>query len=416
MPKQSMPAKQAKPGQGVSRAARRRRRNRQTQPITQPIPMGKRSNKVRTLDTITRDLARATINPKGGKSWLSCRLNPWSNIGSMSLLPDGSSDPRLVYDYYTYGDIAVSAAATGFNIGIFAALPWNAAVKVLSGKLTLTPMFTDGGVSASACSASASKWTPLNYTNSASAVHYPDKINTGFNPPQFISADKMRITSLGWRLTYTGPVSTAAGIVTVTSSPPACEPAFEKIRGKMNWSDAQGVVGGFVITSNASVMCLPITPPSAVAQKDAVMARPEKTLQGIVRKNTPIFNWQNWANSSMYMVSLNPGEDILNGDLNSLTTAKFDASGTYTNSSTSNMASVNLFDSDWDIPNINVSGCNADATYRLETWMCVEYVPLSNSVYYSVASKDMSGTIETVSKMEKIVNDKPVAEQSNAGA
>lgn len=335
-------------------------------------------------------------------------------MGSMALLPDGSSDPRVVYDYYSFSDIAVAAAGTSFNLNIVAGYPWNAAVKLNSGKLTVVPMLSDNlNVAASSLNSVTNRWCPCNFTVGAQSQYYLDKISS-INGQQIVTADRQRITSLGWRLTYTGPVSTAAGIVTVTSSPQGTEPMFPKNKGRIQWVDNNNSTGGVYDCGTGALNVVGIALPQSVPQKDAVMARPEKTLQGIVRKNSPIFKWLNWSNTGFWPIALDPGTDVLTGNVNCLVAGRFDPSGTYTFNSTTNTGSLNLFDEDWDIPTINVTGCNADATYRLETWMCMEYVPINNSVYYSLAKRDTTGTVETVSKLEKITNDKPVAETSTS--
>jgi len=151
---------------------------------------------------------------------------------------------------------------------------------------------------------------------------------------------------------------------------------------------------------------------AGVSSKDAVVSRPEATLQGIVRRNAPVFNWKEFSNSPLFLVNPITG-NMVDGPTDLLTASQYNAGGSYVSGdSTTKNGSINFWDSDWDVTTIAVTGINADATYRLDTWMCVEYVPTTDSAFYAVAKTVTAGSAETASQMDKHAIAAPVAAAS----
>jgi hypothetical protein len=258
---------------------------------------------------------------------------------------------------------------------------------------------------------------PTNFTLSSGPGAYADKVGSTVLTP-YINSDRVRVTSLGWRLTYTGPVATAAGLITVSSASPTVDDKIVKTRGKVSCTNAFAVAGGYYDTSTTdqAMLVMPYTLVAGTTTKDSIVARPEATLQGIVRRNAPVFSWKDFSNTPVFLVNPVTG-NMLDGALDLATASQYNAAGSMiSGDSTTKMGSINVWDTDWDVTTIAVSGINADATYRLDTWMCVEYVPTTDSAFYSVAKTVTAGSAETAALLEKHAISSPVASSANKSA
>jgi hypothetical protein len=352
-----------------------------------------------TLAKAERKMAKMTFDP-----WLGCRLAPWMNTGTSALLPDGVRDPRLAMDLYSYCNVSGLSAGTNFSFIVYPFYPWNAAIVVDSGKLSLG---TINAATAVVTVSAAYTQTPCNFTAAATSW-VDDPFAT--SSKTYVNADKGRVTSMGWRLLYTGPVNTCAGIVNVTSSPLTNDPTIPKVKGTISvqGSDLGGV--GSIGTATKSVNVIPMSPLGATSSKDMVTSRPEAGLKGIVRHSSSTFPWKEIWEQPVLLTQAAVGVDNVGGNVAAMNSSKYGTTGVYDAVAPTNFGTVQMIDDDWDQVRVSVTGPNTDASFRFETWQCIEFVPNVNSVLYGIANSDTKGSVEVASKLDMQANKSPVAE------
>lgn len=386
-----MQTKQSKAAKGANKPGPRKRRVGKS-PQGTPVPKPSLVTTSRTLATTQNSLRKLNASTEEGvRSWPMCRLQPWSG-GSGALLPDGSGDPRTVSDFYAFTDITIGAGMSGFSLATIPALPYNALFRHDSGSVTLNGSGfaggapnNNGGVFAVTYGATNTlPWVPINATKAASSLIWEDTLS-GMTK-SYIPSDKARVTSMGWRLLYTGPSSTCSGLVTVTSTTLRTDPSVPKTIGRITQAGANGSQGNIIDCSAKPVRILPINLSGAAlnAGKDTVVARPETTLKGVVRHSAPVYQWKDMAEQPMLMVQWRGGRNYLLDDMEASCASFVNAAGVaQPNWSTVANGGIYFIDEDWDSTNIQVSG--ASGSYRFETWMCVEYVPHTNTAYYDMS-------------------------------
>jgi len=350
--------------------------------------------------------------------WSSCRLTPWA-ASKGALLPDGSGDPRLVMDLYSYTDIYTTG--TGFMITTIPALPYTALFKSTSGKVTLggsniqtTTASTSGGMYAITYeSTTTDSWVPIAATKAASATAYEDTFYG--SAKSYVSADKARITSQGWRIMYTGPANSCSGTVTVSSSPVRTDAIVPKNKGKMNQMSATNVVGRSLDCGVTPLRVLPVRINDVInhSGKDTITARPEVGLHGVVRHQTPVYNWVEVQEQPIAMINATSGKNVLSDDMTATASTVMDSSDKFTLASTVINGTLNFWDDSWDAVTINVAGLQSGSSFRFEMWTCVEYVPVTNSSHYDVARIVTTADTRLVDQTNRAAAARPIAAPSS---
>lgn len=419
------PTNKSKP-KSAAGAPRARTRRSRTQAQGKPLMRPSNSAGARTTDQVQRALASMVVtstNKEQANAWTACRLSPWGSNAMAALLPDGSGDPRTVVDHYAYTDITIKEGQKAdFTIATLPTLPYNAALRVttdstvtVSGSNMIPQPPTDGGAynleftgsSAAPC------WVPINFTKAAILTNYNDN-PTGVANRVYIAADKARITSMGWRLIYTGPANACTGIVTVSSSPVRSDDPIDKSGGRITTFNASGGALTNINTGTNGVKVIPIRLKQLLGTtgKDSISARPEVTLKGLVRHSAPIYNWCDLQEQYSLMVNADSGVNLVTGDVVATMASAQGPSGILADQSTVLYGTINLIDDSWDSTLLQVSG--VVGSYRFETWQCVEYIPITESAFYDTAKKVSVANTQIIDQANKQAAQKPIAEKGTA--
>lgn len=370
-------------------------------------------------------VSRPIGNPSPAADWAMCRLSPWSGSRS-GLLPDGSGDPRAVVDFHAFTDITIKQGlTTSFNICTLPALPFNAYMFfptalnagdiTISGALydtTGTPTVGGGGFWSFNNSIASSSLVPINPTKASIPSAWSDTPSTD-DARSYIYADRARVTSFGWRLLYTGPVSTAQGVITVNSAPLKADPPVYKSVGRIQ-TYTTTALGGIIDCAASPVRILPTTPRTNALSsgKDNVTARPEANLHGIVRHNEPIYSWRDVYQQGLYLTQTMDGANQLGGTINSFFAGNYPANSVpVVNGGTCVFGTLNMYDQGWDTTTITCTGVTG--SYRFETWMCVEFVPAASSAYYDLARVVKEADTKVVDAVGKKAAQGPLATTAN---
>jgi len=228
----------------------------------------------------------------------------------------------------------------------------------------------------------------------------------------FITANKARISSMGWRLTYTGPAASCSGVITVNSNSLITDPMMLKLNNRIGNIIADGTVGANLDTTANPIKVVPTVPFYSQAYsssaKDTVTLRPEMGARGVVRHNAPQFNWSELYDQGFLLTVANDGANQMGGDLLNAVANAY-AVGPFTaNKGTVALGSLNFYDQDWDSVNIVLTGVTG--SFRFEQYTCVEYIPFTTSILRELATVTKAASPQTVAAVDKAVANKPVAE------
>lgn len=371
--------------QNGSKSARRARRRRPGVPAMQAAAGRQKTNgpnlsgAKRSPDTIIDQLSgRMSAVSLKRHPYLHCRSDPFGSSGR-SHIPDGSNDQFVIVDAYSVDNIAMSQAQSTFYIQTSSTLPSMAMVfgapstnLTVNGN-TVTPpaaIQPDGNVVASA-----------RYPICISSAY-----NLGIQPGNSIndpySSTKARLVSKGYRIVYTGPVNTCAGVITVTPND------YALALGELTTSSLPvPATGTFSLSiNNASNAVL-----STCASSSPFLSTDLTISTNAMNRETRTFR----PEEGVYLVPKHRSADFKIHPMTNLpfgVVANFSASTAstkaYTNMLTSNgtyAGGVIWYDNDWEDYLIQFSGINSDATFRIECITCFEYNPSASSVVAPLA-------------------------------
>jgi hypothetical protein len=379
-------------------------------------------HKSRTLNEVERAL-RLSTRPmpqaqKDADMWTACRLAPWNNQHG-ALIPDGTNDPRIAVDLYAYTDISVDKV-TSFNLATLPSLPYAAFIQpklagakyTLTGSNTVPPNSTGGGFYTSFTSGTPNNCaTPINFTKAAGQVTYADNPNLP-TKSMYITADKARITSMGWRLVYTGPASTCQGTVTVHANPLRNDDVFPKTVGTIQYYQADMTAANTQDTSAIPVKAYPFTniTLSNAYGKESIMARPEATLHGLCRRSQRVYNWKEISEQPYLLINTDTANNEINGPANATMTSTWLVGGSYGTVGTAKFGTVSLMDDDWDSTLIQLD--NVQGSFRFETWQCIEFIPVVESLAFDMARKLTTTNEAAIARANQLATMTPLASVS----
>jgi hypothetical protein len=363
----------------------------------------------------------ANPKPHQQSMWAACRLQPWAHQNG-DLLPDGSGDPRVVSDFYSWTDIGVGTTPQNFSITTLPTLPFAATLKSGGATLAITgsnmlsgPVPTVGGGGLWNYTGAVSKPIPINATKATSPATWEDRWDVD-SSKHYIQANKARLTSMGWRVVYTGPANTCSGIITCTSAPIRDDPVVDKTNTtqQINFTLPTGVAGG---SSTVGARLVPIDHIGIGAGyqgKDAVSARPEASLHGICRHSAPIYAWKEIYDQGLLLVESPNGDNQLSGNYDAFFGVNYPTTGTpVSGGGTAVFGSVYFYDNEWDTTTINFT--NVTGSFRFETWQCVEFIPVPESAAYDMARVSTKSSPATVANVNTQASQVPVATTTKPG-
>lgn len=367
-------------------------------------------NQMRTTNTITQSLGSLSLasRPNSGsiKPYVKCRADPFNSNGQYGI-PDGTNANFIIVDSYSVNNIACTQFQTSFTIQTLPCLPAMAMVGaapsttlVIDGTVVTAPALTSPN------SAITNAWRPIcipqPYSNSpyAPGAAIEDPYNSSV----------ARMVAVGYRITYTGPVLSCAGSITVTENKVGFTEIGQTTSGtgvastapySIVTSDRTNTLAGvFNQPAGTTVLAIDITTNPNAMTASSVTFRPEEGILVLPKHSTIDFKNQ--------IVRDNPACVVANPSTNSNTLANMlqyvgpIGSPTY-------HGTVIWYDNDWTSVQIVFNGINQDATFRVESVLCMEYGLQVSSPFLPLSHKFSSNDrpqIVTATEMMKRV---PVA-------
>lgn len=326
-------------------------------------------NVTRTPGTIIRTL-NSPRRPQGNVShYALCRSNPFAGHGGSSI-PDGKNTNFVVTDTFTVNTFTPTTAGQTIVIQTLNCLPSLAMIASTAGLVVDSTAVAASSALQPTASTASTTWYPIGIpgpyvgTGAAGAL-FADPYNS----------TTARVISVGYRLLYIGPATTCAGSITITPNPVAWGTTSTSADGGFGLVPPTiAGAAGTQLHTGAVALDVDMTINPVVMTRASLTVRPEQGLYVVPKHKSTEFKLQPTYNMP-YAPIANANTSLL-GNLNTL----FRPSGGVN-------PGVVFFDNDWMTYQIVITGLNSDASFRLETVLCMEYNPAVSSPFYPLSIK-----------------------------
>lgn len=358
------------------------------------------TNKPRTANDVQLTLARSMDTMKIGPSpWMSCRLSAMAprNVPS---IPDGQSGKHVNVCFYSQHQLSFTSDSAGVAFRMFL-VPWLPAPLLVNCNAPTGKVLVDGNPVTAferACSAHGSSFiAPLGFDTSPGAPT--------INP---YGASKIRFSSIGMRIRYTGPAQTASGIIMVSKFPATLgQPVTATSSSGTTTPPAAGV---FIAEYTSVATVQAFAPVGTVGfQYDGPdlgsgvinstcgvqMYRPEQGAVIRLSHDSNEFRQVPWYETYAAVLEHFTSTAVLDNN-NSLITND----PTYIHRSRGGLAA---YDNDWTPVCVSISGYAPDAKFMVETCVCAEVTPSVASVTYAMTKEGSTNKPSEIKMAETIL-------------
>lgn len=357
--------------------------------------------KVKSKKTQAKSTVKPVARPKATRKrrrvqkfdpYTICRVNPFMSKGSTGI-PDGNQSKKLVMDHRLQRTIKFGT--TG-SVGLVIA-------PCLPAPVWIYPFDNTTVVEGSSLTFNAANnyLVPQHVPEwSASTITYKNTAGNFDDVGTLFGADRARLVTAGWSLSYLGTTLNDSGLIRVTNGALSLETAVPNTAAFTipSWFSATN--------SNISVdQCLVRCCNSPIGSTlfttsymtaDTVLAPLRKGAHGVLKHSGKDYEPLPVSSNTVYIATQqNNNESLLMNQV---------ADPTLTRQS-----GVCLFyDEQWDCTFITITGGTSGQSVLIDTVFCVEYFPIPQSEVYSLSkpSRDSPGI---VAKTDKLVGELPIA-------
>lgn len=330
------------------------------------------SRTTQQVESALRRQKPLTIAHAGVGKYLHCRLDPWNS--SSGMIPDGSATRRIMVDHRSYADVLAKDGGS-FYFRTFPSLPFFGLMKTVN-----AGVFLNGSEIANITPDRDFNWVPTlcpaeYYAVSTNVNTF--RVDSGYqtdtnNPFQ---ASRFRIVTQAVRITYTGPASSASGLITARSAPLSVRGYGVTLPNTVNYTNWLSNVTGNYQTGSGRSVIITWDSTRGTATVDDFSCRPEMGISAIVKHNGD-YDWMDYSAAPMAVVPSESAETVIctNGTGPSSQNA-FQFGG------------VAGIDAAWDSVEFEFNNLNQNAAFRIESVLCVEYEIKPTSAFARMASK-----------------------------
>lgn len=299
-----------------------------------------------------------------------CRLNPFASKGSTGI-PDGTQVRKLVVDHRLTTNISFGSSGS-VGIMIVPALPSYVWIYPMDGDTQINSVPTALNYASNmmipVCTA---EWYNQSITYNNTAGKYNDLA-------QLYSASRARIVSGAWQICYLGTSLTNSGIVRVNTAAFTVGDAIpnNSTYECLSWPYGSGSTtysGSQILMRPASTTISPSLFTQSANTYDTTMTRLSKGCHGLLKHSGAAYEFKEVLASHCFLSK--PSEDrhsMLLARQNTPTIA-------------GDAAACQFYDNDWDATFITLLGGTPGNSFLLDTVLCVEYAPSTNSTVYALA-------------------------------
>lgn len=303
----------------------------------------------RTYQSVNRALTNVgrsnRITKANDMSFLTCRYEPFTAQGMPTMKkPDGQGRHTVQTDYLLTADFVTAPTGT-FLLTVLPALPTPLAVTAAATGATLNGTAIPAGT----------RWAITNTS-----------LNSNLGPSALLPLSS-RLTTIGWRMYYTGPASAATGIITADSFGTRFDTDPAIARSKMQYLDIlnNSQTVDFNLVAGTTLGIVEFTASNPDTSKSRVSLRPESGASGTLKRST--------TSTTHEFKPMYEGGFYIGGNTGDLTVnfnSPFNGPFVVDSMATNNPPKFTFFDHDFDSTNI-VLNC-ASSQFRFEMIICLE--------------------------------------------
>jgi len=335
-------------------------------------------------------------NLKIGGGYMACRLAAMPSTAGLSI-PDGRSGRHVNACFWNKSTLTFTAGQGQTNVYL---LPWLPAPLGISGGTFGTTLINGAGVSSS-ITGNMTGWCASSNLYGTGDAHYPG--NVSLNP---YNADKIRFSSIGMRIRYTGPAQTAAGMLSVFKMPLS-----------LYGPETTTATAAAVTPPTAGNFCTRYYAAGTVTGFTPVGVDMYKLSDEYFTSSTPSCNVQMFRPEQGVVVRLSHSGDFKHVPWMSTAAAPVREDATadkavlaqsdcvMSNDSILGRSTGGLycFDNDWTPVCVQFNGCNNDASFLIETCVCAEIQPQPDSAMATVALEGSKAHEAELVRTEKLL-------------
>jgi hypothetical protein len=324
----------------------------------------------RTPNSIITTLHQPTRRPTGHSKYVLCRAFPFAAPGGDGH-PDGGNSNYVVSDSFAVCNFSASASGQTVVLQTLPSLPFMGILKSSQSLTVDTNAVTGGTVGLDGTLLGS--WTPVLSPNVFTGSITP---GTAYTDPW--QSTGIRFVTLGYRIVYTGPATTCAGSITVTPNSPTVELfGTTSAAGVTVKAVTNTLVDNGAYPNNTPLLLMEcVINPSAMTRSSRTY-RPEQGVTLIPQHRT--------TNFSIQPTPLTPCALIANKNV-AVNESIYSA---VINVAPARREGVICFDNAWSGYQVVFNNLNADASYRIEAVICLEFNPAVGTPFFNT-SKDKS--------------------------
>lgn len=326
-----------------------------------------------------------------GDPYAVCRLTPFKSKGIGNGIPDGSDARKILIDHRMTNTFTFGSSGT-FDILITPSIPSAVWFRANPGDTTFTVNGATYGFNtgdrAYGTAICLPEWRGLK-VNLGNQIGYFD------DAAALYGANKCRIVTVGWSLSYIGTDYQNSGVMLIQTfglGAGDLQPNMDTFTVKNSQADSQKVWN----QGQIQMRMLGSDPFQDLSTRslETKTIPLRKGANGVLKHSA---NDYEWCEVSPNLVFLTSPETEKQSCL------KLVENGT-PESVVGHWPHVAAYDNDWGATVIKITGGSQGASFMLDTIHCVEYIPAMNSESYSLAkgsSADKPGLIKEVSDTAK---------------
>lgn len=332
------------------------------------------------------------------EGYFTCRLMPFRSVAGSTGIPDGTNTRRLVVDHRITHTLTFGSSGV-LNILMMPALPSCAWVYFVDKDTKVDGVALTSSEQSGRCYAmSIPEWSAMNVSYRATAGDY-DQVGVLYG------ADKFRIVTMGWNVTYIGTTLNDSGYVkasTMNISFGTRVPNTSTFNVG-TWDGATHTGYGpdevFVRTCNTYVSQALFTGGNA---NTTIVSPLRKGMNGVLRHTGQDYDYRELAAYATFPGQVEDTNEslLLNGGFKP---TKLTDTGVLLG-----------YDEGWDATALYISGGTTGQSILLDIIYCVEYSPSPISGVYALATTGSDPKPRLMESVARIAKSEPIAKVGSA--
>lgn len=332
------------------------------------------------------------------EGYFKCRLMPFKSVAGSTGIPDGTNTRRLVVDHRITHTLTFGSSGV-LNLLMMPALPSCAWLYHLDTDTKVDGVALSSSENSGRCYAmSIPEWSGITVSYRATAGDYD-------LAPSLYLADKFRIVTMGWNVTYIGTTLNDSGYIKASTMNISFGTRVPNTAtfNVGTWDGATHTGYGtdqvFVRTCNTAVSQALFTGGNATT---TIVSPLRKGMNGVLRHTGGDYEYQELSSFATFPSKVEDSNESL------LLNAGFKPTRI------KNIGLLQGYDEGWDATALYISGGTTGQSILLDIIYCVEYSPSPTSGVYTLASTGSDPKPRLMETVARVAKSEPIAKIGSA--